>query len=308
MDSKTEFEGHWKSSVKVLALVALLSLTVIPSLAVTSAATASSAASGASICSSGYGLTPSGCEPLSCIYQINDPDATIVQESNGMTLITYSNGMTQTIAPCTQSGYTPLTTTNGWVEDAENVVKTKQMSGSWVVPGTPSKNSGQTIFEFIGTQNCVCGSAFILQPVIQWGSSAAGGGAFWALASWYVDSNYFVSKLIDISAGDVINGTIKGNKCTSIDCNWKIVGEDVTAGTSTKLKVTDKALQFDDFVTLEVYGVTACDQYPSTSPTTFTSLLVNSKSVSAWSLNVLQNDGCGEAVTSPISSTVLLAY
>ena len=41
----------------------------------------------------------------------------------------------------------------------------------------------RTIFLFNGIQN----STSIYQPVLQWGPSAAGGGNFWTVASWYVD-------------------------------------------------------------------------------------------------------------------------
>ena len=51
----------------------------------------------------------------------------------------------------------------------------------------PATRSRQTIFLFNGIQNT--GANFgILQPVLQYGSSAAGGGAFWSIASWYVTS------------------------------------------------------------------------------------------------------------------------
>lgn len=36
---------------------------------------------------------------------------------------------------------------------------------------------------FSGIQN----STMIYQPVLQWGESAAGGGNYWGVASWYVD-------------------------------------------------------------------------------------------------------------------------
>jgi hypothetical protein len=52
----------------------------------------------------------------------------------------------------------------------------------WVVPPAPSTSSGQTIFLFNGIQNT--GTNYgILQPVLQWGSSAAGGGTYWSVAS-----------------------------------------------------------------------------------------------------------------------------
>jgi hypothetical protein len=58
---------------------------------------------------------------------------------------------------------------------------------TWKVPPDPQTTGKQTIFLFNGIQNY--GSNFgILQPVLQWGPSAAGGGQYWSAASWYVTS------------------------------------------------------------------------------------------------------------------------
>lgn len=54
---------------------------------------------------------------------------------------------------------------------------------NWTVPPAPATVSGQVLFLFNGLQN----SSYILQPVLQWGVSAAGGGDYWAIANWYVD-------------------------------------------------------------------------------------------------------------------------
>ena len=47
------------------------------------------------------------------------------------------------------------------------------------------------------------------QPVLQWGSSAAGGGKRWSVASWYADSPTGVSfhtDLVDVSVGQSLTG------------------------------------------------------------------------------------------------------
>jgi hypothetical protein len=51
----------------------------------------------------------------------------------------------------------------------------------------------------------------IYQPVLQWGSSAAGGGNYWSIASWYVDGQggpAFHSSLIQIAPGQVLKGVM----------------------------------------------------------------------------------------------------
>lgn len=55
---------------------------------------------------------------------------------------------------------------------------------TWKVPAAPTTNHQQTIFLFNSIEPA-SGNA-ILQPVLQYGPSAAGGGSYWAVASWYV--------------------------------------------------------------------------------------------------------------------------
>jgi hypothetical protein len=76
---------------------------------------------------------------------------------------------------------------------------------TWVVPRAPTTHSGQLIYLFNGIQN----STMIYQPVLQWGTSPAGGGDYWAVASWYVDSQggpAFHSDLTPVSPGTVLTG------------------------------------------------------------------------------------------------------
>ena len=78
---------------------------------------------------------------------------------------------------------------------------------TWVVPPAPATDSGQTIFLFNGIQN----STMIYQPVLQWGPSAAGGGSYWAVASWYADGQTgtsFHSTLVRVNPGDVLVGVM----------------------------------------------------------------------------------------------------
>src|ERR1035438_9024047 len=51
----------------------------------------------------------------------------------------------------------------------------------------------------------------IYQPVLQWGSSAAGGGNYWAVASWYADGQggqAFYSSLVRVNPGQVLVGVM----------------------------------------------------------------------------------------------------
>jgi hypothetical protein len=75
-------------------------------------------------------------------------------------------------------------TINGWVEATQWDDKNQNVDfidGDWTVPSNPATNGG-TIFFFNGIEPSV--QTYILQPVLQYGSSAAGGGNYWAIASW----------------------------------------------------------------------------------------------------------------------------
>ena len=62
-------------------------------------------------------------------------------------------------------------------------------------PGPRARTHGQTIFLFNGIEPG--DFSHILQPVLQWGPSAAGGGASWSVASWYVGGgNAFHTNLV----------------------------------------------------------------------------------------------------------------
>jgi hypothetical protein len=51
--------------------------------------------------------------------------------------------------------------------------------------------------------------AHIIQPVLQWGPSAAGGGNYWAITNWYADGQGGAASfkpLIRVNPGDVVQG------------------------------------------------------------------------------------------------------
>ncbi len=258
-------------------------------------------------------LTPYGYAPSACVHLIGSGAS--LKAIGGSVVVTYSDGKTTTFGACSQKLPTHPTYAYGWVEYGLAVTSpTKQESAKWLVPKAPTSKDGQTIFMFPATQNCDtngCG-AFIIQPVLQWGPSAGGGGTYWTFASWYVGSfGYYVSNLITVSTGDHLVGRINSNHCNSgYTCNWVITSKDVTTGQTSVLKENSLAKQVDDFVTLEVYGITSCSDYPASGSTTFTAIHVNHGTLSSgdWSPVVAQNDGCGEKVTINSGSSITLSY
>ncbi|KAJ7611205.1 hypothetical protein FB45DRAFT_941268 [Roridomyces roridus] len=132
---------------------------------------------------------------------------------------------------------------------------------TWTVPAVPAANHGQTVFLFNSIEPN-SGNA-ILQPVLQYGPSAAGGGSFWAVASWYLvgDSTFFTTP-VRTSAGATLNGIITLTSSSGSSFNYvtsftNIAGTSLTATGSAQLTWATE--------TLEAYGVSTISDYPSGS-------------------------------------------
>jgi len=105
----------------------------------------------------------------------------------------------------------------------------------------------------------------IIQPVLQWGNSDAGNEKYWAIASWFVAGENAVYS--DLKGPLNVGDTIIGNMTLLTDGKWQIVTEDSTLKTSTTLTVSTDVTEIDAFVTLEVYGIATCGDYPNGSDT-----------------------------------------
>jgi hypothetical protein len=172
---------------------------------------------------------------------------------------------------------------NGWLEYVSVTTNTSygEISASWAVPPGPTAEDGQTLFFFPGFEdrNDVIS---IVQPVLQFGPSAAGGGAFWAIASWNCCPSGIAvhSSLLDVSSGDTVVGTISPNCKPGKDyCpTWNVVSEDKTKGKKTTLAKTPAEKQIWNWAfgaVSEDYGVVQCGDFPADSGLTFTVHLYN---------------------------------
>jgi hypothetical protein len=99
-------------------------------------------------------------------------------------------------------------TGNGWVEAVQWEVPLSSgdnidvLTGRWIVPKNPSANGG-LIYIFNGIEPTT--ENLILQPVLQWGATTAGGligGNYWTIASWLAGTNAYHSPGERVSAGE----------------------------------------------------------------------------------------------------------
>src|SRR2546429_6181885 len=98
----------------------------------------------------------------------------------------------------------------------------------------------------------------IYQPVLQWGPSAAGGGSYWSVASWYVggqDGVAFHSNLVRVNPGDVLVGVMsqtgQAGSLFSYACDFVDIA-------NTGLSINDVQELTWNIETLEAYGGQQC--------------------------------------------------
>jgi hypothetical protein len=196
----------------------------------------------------------------------------------------------------------------GWTNNTGSPIATFRTT--WVVPPQPATQSGQTIFLFNGIQN----STMIYQPVLQWGPSAAGGGNFWAVASWYADGQggqAFHSQLIPVAAGAVLIGVMQltGQSGSNYSYNCSFQG---IANTQLPIQNVEQLTWANE--TLEAYGLTVCSDYPNTDKTGMTAISLQTNAGNpplAWSPVSAFTD-CGQSCVvvsnSPTNGEVDLFY
>ena len=132
---------------------------------------------------------------------------------------------------------------------------------NWVVPSVPSRQGNQTIFLFNGMQDGTTSTSYIVQPVLQWGPSAAGGGKYWSITNWYVTSSQaFFGSLVNVSTGTSLSGVMTE---TAVSGSKYSYNSTFTGYPSTSVNVSNVPQAFWAAETLESYDVTnTSTEYP----------------------------------------------
>eukprot|EP01097_Dermamoeba_algensis_P001500 TRINITY_DN1561_c0_g1_i4.p2 TRINITY_DN1561_c0_g1~~TRINITY_DN1561_c0_g1_i4.p2 ORF type:complete len:236 (-),score=45.62 TRINITY_DN1561_c0_g1_i4:442-1149(-) len=193
-------------------------------------------------------LTPFGVYPRECIHSV--PEGAHIDASSDTHLhITHPDGKQVKILRCKQKATreTKVKGSNGDGWQAYTYLKADNITsflGKWIVPDDPPQYDDQTVFLFPGLQNINWippdpqpSQAFdIIQPVLQYGPSSAGGYDYWAIASWYVTltDDVVFSPLKQVSSGD----TIFGNMTKVGASSWYINTLDSKTGTKSDLTIS----------------------------------------------------------------------
>ncbi|MBS1598085.1 MAG: hypothetical protein JST75_07650 [Bacteroidetes bacterium] len=215
-------------------------------------------------------LTPGGFRHRSLVHKIESGHALHI-EAGRVRLKNLSSGIVSEFADAALGKPVVPALGSGWIAygywNNGTGKSITSFSSSWIVPPPPSVQSSQVIFLFNGIQNYGANYG-ILQPVLQWGVSAAGGGAYWSIASWYVTSGgqAFFTNLVNVNPGDNLIGVMKLTGSSASGFNYTSEFQGVP---STILPVQNIAELFWCNETLEAYSIDTCSNYPNTDFTAF---------------------------------------
>jgi hypothetical protein len=208
----------------------------------------------------------------------------------------------------------PGITDDGWIENSQWRNYAAQpivyFSTRWIVPPAPSSDDSQTIFLFNGMQPD--SAANILQPVLQWGSSRAGGGSYWSITNWWADGQFGPATYqtpINVNPGDVLQGVMSctGKSAAGFNYLSSFVGYpalDVTATDSEELTwayETLEAYRPVDPTTGKFLPLSQCSDYPNVAFTAMTEIEIKTgtpgsggaDAVIEWTA-VTQFNDCGQ--------------
>jgi len=279
-----------------------------------------------------YLRTPGGLGWSSCIYQIPN-GAHIKTDLKGKTTVTHE-GIVEEYPACSKPFKRNVRSEqvnkrdspdDGWQvwtswNNPDNATFTAFL-GDFNVPKSPANWDGGILYMFTGLQNDnwipYQGNSSnppetfeIIQPVLQYGQTPAGGGNYWAVASWYVtvDENVFYSQLIQCKDGD----NIFGNMSRINESSWYIGSLNTNNQQSQSVTVDDPRLitQPWAYCTLEVYEIDDCANDFPAGPLKFTNMKIfdqNGKAVvPSWQAFNNGDDHCGATavVNSPSSVTI----
>jgi hypothetical protein len=261
-----------------------------------------------------YLPTPAGYYHRTCIHDVEN-GSTVDQHGN----VTLPDGSAYQTPPCRYRARSNLSASqpvdNGWVEAAffnvGNWVGAMYVD-NWTTPAVPEMqySGNQVLFLFPG----ILSPNRILQPVLQYGVSAAGGGNFWAVSSWSCDNgqNCYHSSLVSVSPGTALGGSVTSYDCDGGGhCTYTI--NSIVNGTAVSQLNWRDGDVYSQTVggALEVYNLYTCGNYPSNGPTTFSGIAIYDANLTqvipSWGPSVWgQSPNCSFGINSASNSVTTL--
>jgi hypothetical protein len=222
----------------------------------------------ASVASSDLVITPAGLMPKSTVHYVGPGYHLSIENGRLQKFETKSGRFIEDFGQVTITPSHHSTEAQGWIAYAfwnNTASAITSFTTDWVVPKVPSNQGSQTLFLFNGMQDGTTRRSYIIQPVLQWGPSAAGGGKYWAITNWYVSSHQaFFGSLVEVNPGNALEGAIKE---TAVSGNYYNYNSSFTGYASvSSLQVNNVPQAFWAAESLESYGVTdPSTMYPPNS-------------------------------------------
>ncbi|KAF9267845.1 hypothetical protein L218DRAFT_649398 [Marasmius fiardii PR-910] len=215
--------------------------------------------------SEGMIMTPGGLRPKSNVIQIPE-GGSINLTATEIHLLDASNKIIH-VAPRKEAGL-PLTPRSpefpvqGWISWAQWIRGSspiQEFVTTWTVPPNPPVNDGQIVYLFNGLEPG--NRAAILQPVLQWGLTPAGGGPYWTVANWYVTiDTAYASTIQNVTVGQTLQGVIKRTAENADDTFNYISSFANIPGNATLVNSPELTLAYE---TLEAYQLSSLSDYPN---------------------------------------------
>ncbi len=224
-------------------------------------------------------VTPGGPRRRSLVHKIDPGEIVRTGEDGKLVVVDEENRVLRDITPpSTEPGPFGI----GWICNTSWGVPAgatvTSFATTWTVPLAPKTQSGQLVYLFNGVQTIVGGTNpatagnHILQPVLQWGASKAGGGNSWSIASWFVGNKNqaaLISALTSVNPGDTLVGVMTYHpRSRFLPPHYTSAFQGYP---SSSLAVQMPA-PYACFETLEAYGITACSDYSSSVSTVMGSI------------------------------------
>jgi hypothetical protein len=137
-------------------------------------------------------------------------------------------------------------------------------STSWTVPTIPYTDHGQVVYLFNALEDAMMtSSAYIIQPVLQYGKSNAGGGSYYSIGNWYgggTSGQYWYSSLTSVLPGANLQGVIQ---MTVNGSDYSYTSSFAGYPTNTSISFSDPLQMNYAFETLEAGGIQFWGDYPT---------------------------------------------